>query len=65
MKYEYKFEKVDLKSGLIEAKPKQEYHDIIDQHAQDGWRFVQIFAPSTISYGRASYFELIFERATV
>ncbi|WP_240374947.1 DUF4177 domain-containing protein [Bacillus piscicola] len=61
--YEYKFEKVDLKGGF-RMKPKEDYHDIIREHAKDGWRLVQIFAPGTSSYGLASYFELIFERKT-
>ncbi|ENQ3105523.1 protein of unknown function [Bacillus sp. 491mf] len=48
--YEYKFVKIELKSGLMASKPKE------------GWRFVQIFAPSTAGTGSAAYFELIFER---
>lgn len=48
--YEYKFVKIELKSSLMKSQPKE------------GWRFVQIFAPSTVGYGSAAYFELIFER---
>ncbi|MUV37771.1 uncharacterized protein JNUCC1_01577 [Lentibacillus sp. JNUCC-1] len=58
--YEYKFEKVELKGFF--TKPQEDHHEIIREHAKDGWRLVQIFAPSTSSYGMASYFELIFER---
>ncbi|MFJ8529887.1 hypothetical protein CON65_21575 [Bacillus pseudomycoides] len=60
--YEYKFIKVELKSGLVEYKPKEDYQQIITEHAKDGWRFVQIFAPGTKGYGHAGYFELIFEK---
>ena len=61
MKYEYKFKRIEMKRGFIENRPKQQYHSIITQYAEDGWRFVQIFAPATKG-GSASYFELIFER---
>ena len=58
--YEYKFIKIELSNW--NSKPKEGYHDIIQQYARKGWRFVQIFAPATRGYGSASYFELIFER---
>lgn len=60
--HEYKFVKIDLKSGLRGRKPLQDYHEVIHEHASKGWRLVQIFAPPTIGYGAAEYFELIFER---
>ncbi|MBC8236143.1 DUF4177 domain-containing protein [bacterium] len=62
MEYEYKFMKIEMKSGFWTDTPKQEYHEIINEQASDGWRFVQIFAPATSGYGSAAYFELIFER---
>lgn len=34
----------------------------IQQHAEEGWRFVQIFAPGTGTVGSADNFELIFEK---
>ena len=58
--YEYKFVKIELSNW--NKKPKDEYQEIIQQHANEGWRFVQIFAPATAGYGSAAYFELIFER---
>ncbi|KEQ22261.1 DUF4177 domain-containing protein [Paenibacillus tyrfis] len=61
--YEYKFVKIDLK--LFGNTPKQEYHEIIENHAKEGWRLVQIFAPGTSTYGAASYFEIIFEKAII
>jgi hypothetical protein len=62
MKYEYKFFKIELKAGIRTKMPKQEYHEVIERHAAEGWRFVQLFAPSTSGFGEATYFELIFER---
>lgn len=58
--HEYKFVKVELSTW--NSKPKEDYQDIIHKHASEGWRFVQIFAPSTKGYGSAAYFELIFEK---
>ena len=60
MNYEYKFEKIKL--NWLTSKPSRDYHDIIAQHAEDGWRFVQIFAPGIGVYGSPTYHELIFER---
>jgi len=59
--FEYKFIKVELK-GFAKLKPQENYQQLIKTHAADGWRLVQIFAPSTVGYGLAEYFELIFER---
>lgn len=62
MKYEYKFLKIDLKSGWSGEKPSEDYQDVVAQHAAEGWRLVQIFAPATANLGKAAFFELIFER---
>ena len=61
-KYEYKF--VRLGEGWFGpgTKTEEQYQDIVTQHAREGWRFVQVFAPGTRGYGRAKFFELIFER---
>jgi hypothetical protein len=60
--YEYKFERVDTK--FMSSIPQRDYHEIIERHAREGWRLVQIFTPSSVISGGASgYFELIFERA--
>lgn len=63
--YEYKFVKVDL-DGLMKRKPREDYHKLVEQYAEQGWRLVQVFAPS-ISVGGGGvpdYFELIFEKET-
>ncbi|MDR4887714.1 DUF4177 domain-containing protein [Fredinandcohnia sp. QZ13] len=59
--YEYKFIKIELK-GIIELKPEQDYHEIVHEHARDGWRLVQVLTPPTGPSGAATYFELIFEK---
>ncbi len=60
--YEYKF--VRLGEGIIAARKaaKQTYQDAIHQHARDGWRLVQVFAPGVGGYGAAKYYEIILER---
>jgi len=59
MKYEYKY--VRPQYSWFSKEPKA-YHKIIEDHAEDGWRLVQIFTPGTGPAGAAAYFELIFER---
>jgi hypothetical protein len=61
--FEYKFIKVDV-SGVMTRTPKEDYHRIVEQYAKEGWRLVQIFAPSVSVGGGGipNYFELIFER---
>jgi hypothetical protein len=58
--YEYKFVRIDLSTWKKE--PTDDYHKIVEQHALDGWRLFQIFAPNVSGYGVANFFELIFER---
>ena len=63
--YEYKFVKVDLEGfPFMEKKPRADHRRIIEEHAKDGWRLVQIFSPtvSVVSGGTSSYFEIIFEK---
>ena len=60
-KLEYKFVKLEL--GFWSGKPKENYREIINEHAREGWRLVQIFAPGTGPFGFASYFEIIFEKS--
>lgn len=52
MNCEYKFETIKL-TGFLNLRPARDYQDIIAKHAEDGWRFVQIFAPDTSGYGKA------------
>jgi hypothetical protein len=61
-RYEYKFVKVELKGGWSTDEPREDYRRIIDTHAKEGWRLVQVFAPATSGTGWSSYFEVIFER---
>ena len=61
-RYEYKF--IRLGEGWFEVREsgKNGYQHAVEEHARDGWRLVQLFAPGTGAYGAAKYFELILER---
>lgn len=60
--FEYKFVEVKLSNQFLSKKPKEDYQEIIRQHAAEGWRLVQIFAPAIEGYGTAASYELIFEK---
>lgn len=60
--YVYKFVQVKLKTGMFSSKPAEDYHKIIEDHANEGWRLVQIFTPPLSYQGNASQFELVFEK---
>ena len=66
MTCEYKFVRIGQyrASALfgVQERARETYQDIVHEHAAEGWRLVQIFAPSIAAYGAAKYFELIFER---
>ncbi len=64
MKHNYEYKFVRLGEGFIAARreAKETYQDVIHQHARDGWRLVQIFAPGIGSYGAAKYYEIVLER---
>ena len=67
--YEYKF--VRLGEGRTSAlfgpsdPARKSYQDVVQEHAREGWRLVQIFAPGVAAFGAAKYYELIFEREKV
>jgi hypothetical protein len=65
-RYEYRFVRLgDYRgSGVfgVSDKAKKTYEDTVHEHARDGWRLVQIFAPGVAALGSVKYYELIFER---
>jgi uncharacterized protein DUF4177 len=46
----------------VRDRDRQSYEAVVHEHARDGWRLVQIFAPGTAAFGAARYYELSFER---
>ncbi len=64
--YEYKFVRIGEYRGSalfgVQDKAREGYEKVVRQHAQNGWRLVQIFAPGIAAFGAAKYYEMIFER---
>jgi hypothetical protein len=64
--YEYKFVRLGEYRGAalfgVSDKARNAYEEVVHEHARDGWRLVQIFAPGVAAFGAAKYYELIFER---
>jgi hypothetical protein len=64
--FEYKFVRLGESRGSawfgVSDKVRNAYEEVVHEHARDGWRLVQIFAPSVAAFGAAKYYELIFER---
>ena len=61
-KLEYDFVRIPLTRGILYSVPDVDYKEVIQKKSEEGWEFVQIFAPSIAGDGTASFFELIFKR---
>ncbi|TVQ82812.1 MAG: DUF4177 domain-containing protein [Bacteroidetes bacterium] len=61
--YEYKFINIKTEVTAFKGlKTEKNYQQVIEEHAKEGWRLVQVFAPSLEGFGHAGYFEVILER---
>jgi Domain of unknown function (DUF4177) len=60
--YEYKFVRLGEGRFSVRKVAGETYQEVVHQHARDGWRLVQIFAPN-LYFATAKYYELVFERA--
>ena len=60
--YEYKFVRIGEGWLSVRQSAANEYQEVVRQHAAEGWRLVQVFAPSLGVYGHAKYYEVILER---
>ncbi len=61
-RYEYKFVRLGEGWTSTRTEARYRYQQEIHQHAREGWRLVQIFAPGIGVYGAAKYYELVLER---
>jgi hypothetical protein len=61
-KYEYKFVRLGEALLSVRRAGREHYRQVVTEHAEQGWRLVQVFAPGIGGYGAAKYYELIFER---
>ena len=64
MQQRYEYEFVRLGEGWlgVKGKAKEEYQNVVREYARDGWRLVQVFAPSFGAYGASKFVEIILER---
>jgi Domain of unknown function (DUF4177) len=63
-RYEYTFVRFGetwMEGGKV---AQEDYRHVIQEHAAEGWRLVQIFAPES-GEGDEHYYELIFERPII
>lgn len=64
--FEYKFVRIgeNRLSAVfgVQDRARKTYETVVEEHARDGWRLVQIFAPGVAAFGAAKYYELILER---
>ena len=64
-RHEYKFVRLEQSTSRVtgisdpSASASESYQEVVHEHARQGWRLVQIFAPGLTAQ---TYFELIFER---
>jgi len=56
--YEYKYVEGSLGGFFSVAN----HREIIDQHAKEGWRLVQVLPSEYNAHGKPTYFDIIFER---
>lgn len=56
--YQYKYIKASL-GGIFK---ESNHHEIIDKHAKEGWRLVQIVPLDYNGHGKPTDFEIVFEK---
>lgn len=56
--YEYKYVEANLGGFFTDAN----HHDIINEHARNGWRMVQVLPMYYNGHGKPTEYEIIFER---
>lgn len=64
-RFEYSFVRLPVKGGFLRGGFSEAYQDVIREHAREGWRFVQAYAPAVAGYGASRKVDLIFERPLV
>lgn len=60
--FDYKFKKISAKSGFFKFSYDKDYKKIIQEHAHQGWRFIQLVPTVWDGHGRTKEIDLIFER---
>ena len=62
--YEYKFVRLGEGKMYVSDEAKETYQQVIGEHAKEGWRLVQIFAPGIGGAGSGAprFYEIVLER---
>lgn len=60
--YKYEYEYVTIPVGMMSGKLKEDFRQVIDRYAADGWKLHSIVPMPLLAGGQASVLELIFER---
>lgn len=61
--FQYKIVGVGEGAFGLKRDIRADYQAVVDEYTRQGWRLVQVFAPSTGgTYGRALFCDVIFER---
>jgi hypothetical protein len=65
-RYECKFVRIGENSGSklfgVRDQDHRDYEHVVHEHAKDGWRLAQVFAPGAAALGTTRYYEFIFKR---
>lgn len=59
--YKYEYVTVDAKNKMF-STVFENHKAIIDQYAQNGWRFISVIPISTFGSGRINKIDLVFEK---
>ena len=61
-KYANKYVRLTPERNAWNGNFSEDYQETIDEHARQGWRFVQAFAPAVFLKGSSKFVDLIFEK---
>ena len=61
--FDYKFVSIKAK-GIWPLNFEKDYKEIIQDHAREGWRFVQVVPLKWSAYGKPQKVEIVLERPT-
>ena len=61
MTYQYKYVRLEFHKGFTK-NTLAGHREIIDKHAENGWRFVAMIPTKNIGYGSLAEIDLVFEK---
>lgn len=60
--YKYEYDYVTIPVGMMSGKLKEDFRQVIERYAADGWKLHSLVPMPLLAGGQASVLELIFER---